>query len=233
MATRAAGAGAGAAPGGRPLGRREFDYRVSSRSLGFDRIQTVARWMVFPMLLMGLMAIGTGLGVGIARASEITDGGSAATIAELGHIQQGALFLGLGFLFGAISFAIGRIVGQFRKGGGDIQEAARRQVHTLRRPYVAWTFLGLMMMGMMVVIIAAVLHFAFAADVGGSAASLAEAEDRFTVLLGVERIGIAMFLAGIAFGLATIVHVLRFQARRVRELPDERQASSETEASGA
>jgi hypothetical protein len=37
----------------------------------------------------------------------------------------------------------------------------------------------------------------------------------------VERLGIGVYLTAIAFGLATIIHVLRFQAKRIRELPGE------------
>ena len=57
-----------------------------------------------------------------------------------------------------------------------------------------------------------------------AAASLELSEERFTVLEGIRRIGVAMYLVAIAFGLATIVHVLRFQSIRVRELPDEEPA---------
>lgn len=201
--------------------RAEFQVERSRVSPGYDRVQKVARLMVLPSLAMGLMGIAGGLGIGIARATEITDGGSAATIAELQHVQQGVTFIGLAFLFAGISFAIARILGAFRKGGGDIQLAAGRTVEILRRPLTGWAFLGLMMMAMMTVLASSALHFVFAADITGSASSLAEADDRFTALAGVERLGLGMYLTAIVFGLATIVHVLRYQARRVRQLADE------------
>lgn len=211
-----------------PLSRRaraarpEFDTERGTRSLGYNHVQRVARYMIGPALLMGLMGIGGGLGVGIARGVDIHDGGHPVrTIERLHHVQQGLSFLGMAFLFAGISFAIARILGQFRKGGGDVQEAAHRRVEVLKRPLTAWVFLGLMMMAMMTVIATSVLHFVFAADVTGSAHSLAVSDDRFTVLAGIERLGVGMYLVAIAFGLATIIQVLRFQAQRVRQLPEE------------
>lgn len=198
--------------------RPEFAVERSAVSPGYNRVQRVARLMVLPSLAMGVMAIAGGLGVGIARATQITDDASAATIAELAHIQQGVLFIGLAFLFAAISFAIARILGALRKGGGDIQQAAARSVEVLKRPLSAWVFLALMMMAMMTVLATSVLHLAFAADITAGAASLAEADDRLTALAGLERLGLGMYLTAIAFGLAAIVHVLRYQSRRVREL---------------
>ena len=65
-----------------------------------------------------------------------------------------------------------------------------------------------------------VLHFVYAADVSNTAASLELAEARFIVLEGFRRLGVAVYLASIAFGLATIIKVLRFQAIRIRELPN-------------
>lgn len=202
----------------------EFDVERSAVSPGYNTVQKVARVMVLPSLAMGVMAIAGGLGIGIARAAQITDDASAATIAELQHIGQGVLFIGLAFLFAGVSFAIARILGAFRKGGGDIQQAAGRTVEVLKRPLTGWIFLALMMMAMMTVLATSVLHFAFAADITNSAGSLAEADDRFTALAGIERLGLGMYLVAIAFGLATIVHVLRYQARRVRQLVAERPA---------
>jgi hypothetical protein len=202
--------------------RPEFNILTSARSLGYNRVQRVARYMIGPALLMGLMGIGGGLGVGIARGVDIHDGGHPArTIERLHHVQQGLTFLGMAFLFAGISFAIARILGQFRKGGGDFQEAAGRRVEVLKRPLTGLAFLGLMMMAMMTVIATSVLHFVFAADVTGSAHSLAVSDDRFTVLAGIERLGVGMYLVAIALGLATIIQVLRFQSQRIRQLPEE------------
>jgi hypothetical protein len=74
---------------------------------------------------------------------------------------------------------------------------------------------------MMAVLAAAALHVIWATDVHNSATSLHLSAQRFTALAGVERLGIGAFLTAIAFGLATIIHVLRFQTKRIRELPGE------------
>lgn len=203
---------------------RTFDVETSRRSLGYNLPQRVGRALWAPMLAMALMAFPAGVILGIIRADEISTGGAADTIAALKHVQAGVMFIGFASVFAAISFAIARILGQFRDGGGRLQEASGRVVETLKMPLTAKVFLGTMMMAMMTILVAVVLHFVFAADISNTAASLELSEERFTVLEGVRRIGVAMYLVAIAFGLATIVHVLRFQSIRVRELPDEEPA---------
>src|SRR5918996_1129480 len=43
----------------------------------------------------------------------------------------------------------------------------------------------------------------------------------FACAEAIRRLGIVMYLTSIAFGLATIIQILRFQSVRVRELPSE------------
>ena len=171
------------------------------------------------MFLMALMAFPVGVVLGIIRGDEISTGGSAETIEELRHVSAGFMAIGFASVFAAISFAIARILGAFRKGGGDVQEAAGTEVQTLKMPLTAKLFIAVMAMGMMALLTEAVLHFVFAADVTGSASSLDLSEDRAVVLDGVKRVGIASYLLAITLGLASIITVLRFQARRIRELP--------------
>jgi len=201
--------------------RAEFKVETSTRSLGYNLPQRIGRLLWLPMFLMALMFFGAGMVLGIVRANEISDGGAADTIASLQHVQAGVMFLGFASVFSAISFAIARILGQFRAGGGEVQEAARRSVQTLRMPGSAKLFLMLMMVAMATLVVASILHFVFAADIQDTPASLADAEDRFVVLEGVRRMGTAVFLFGILVGLATIIRVLRFQAARMRRLPEE------------
>jgi len=174
------------------------------------------------MFTMALMAFPAALIVGAVRAGKISDQASPDTIATLQHVTAGLMFIGFAAVFAAISFAIARILGQFRKGGGDVQEAVGASVQTLRMPLTAKAFIGLMMMAMMTILAAVVLHFVFAAQVNDNPASLKLAEDRFVVLEAVRRIGVAVYLFAILLGLATIIQVLRFQAVRVRELARER-----------
>jgi hypothetical protein len=199
-----------------------INLEVSKRSLGYSVPQRAGVRLWLPMLVMALMAFPAALGIGIVRAEEISSGGSVETIETLRHLQAGVMIIGFAAVFAAISFAIARILGQFRKGGGELQEAAGVPVKTMRMPATAKVFIGLMMMAMMTLVATAVLHFVFAADVTGAASSLGISAERFTVLDGVQTIGIAMYLVAITFGLATIAQVIRFQSTRIRELAEER-----------
>lgn len=199
----------------------EFDVDTSVRSLGRNLPQRIGRRLVVPMLAMAGMAFPAALAVAIVRASKISNGASPATIEELKHVGAGLMFLGFAAVFAAISFAIARILGEFRAGGGEVQEAAGRLVQTLKMPLTAKLFLGLMAMAMMTLLAAVVLHFAFAADIVNTPGSLKDAEQRFVVLEGVRRVGVAAYLFSIVLGLASIIQVLRFQAARLRQLPAE------------
>jgi hypothetical protein len=200
---------------------KQYPVDVSQRSLGYNLPQQAGVRLWLPMLAMALMAFVAGTVLGIVRADEISGAGSAETIERLRHVQAGVMFLGFASVFAAVSFAIARILGQFRKGGGELQEAAGGRVVTLKMPLTAKVFLGSMMMAMMTLLAAVVLHFVFAADLTGSVASLELSEQRFIVLEGVRRVGVAGFLVAITLGLATIAQVLRFQTARIRELPTE------------
>lgn len=204
-----------------PAAAVEFRAETSSRSLGYTLPQRLGRLLWFPMFLGALMFFGAGMALGIVRADEISNGGGADTIATLQHLQAGSMFLGFASVFAAISFAIARILGQFRAGGGEVQEAARRTVQTLRMPVTAKLFLLLMMAALATIVVASILHFVFAADIQNTPASLGDADERFVVLEGVRRTGTAVFLFAILLGLASIVRVLRFQATRIRQLPEE------------
>jgi hypothetical protein len=200
----------------------EFAVERSKRSLGYNLPQQLGRRLWLPMFLMALMAFPVGVVLGIIRGDEISTGGGAEAIEELRHVSAGFMAIGFAAVFAAISFAIARILGAFRKGGGDVQEAAGTEVHTLKMPHTAKLFIAVMAMAMMALLAAAVLHFVFAADVTGSASSLELSDDRAVVLDGVKRVGIASYLLAITLGLASIITVLRFQARRIRGLPGER-----------
>ena len=208
-------------PTTQPASRRDFDVEVSRRSLGYNLPQKVGRRLWLPMFAVALTTFPAALIVGAVRAGKISDHAAPDTIATLQNVTAGLMFIGFASVFAAISFAIARILGQFRKGGGDVQEAAGRSVQTLKMPVTGKAFLGLMTMATMTLLVAVILHFVFAAQVHDNSASLKLAEDRFVVLEGVKRIGVAMYLLAITLGLATIIHVLRFQAARVRELTRE------------
>ena len=200
-----------------------FDIVTSDHGLGRNLPQRIGRALWLPMWLTAFGFFTVGFVIGVIRADEIADGGGADTIAQLQHVGAGFQFLGFAALFAAISFAIAKILGEFRKGGGEVQEATGRVVQTLKMPLTAKLFLATMAMAMamMAIVIASILHFIFAADIDATAASLEDSEQRFLVLEGIRRGGIAVYLIAFLLGLATIIQVLRFQAVRIRQLVDE------------
>lgn len=194
-----------------------LDYEVTDHSPGYNLPQKMGRRLWAPMFVMALMAWPVAFVLAIVRATEIASANpDAVTIARLGQITTGVMFIGFLSVFAAISFAIARILGQFRRGGGEVQEAAGRPVHTLRMPVTAKLFMALMMMAMMVIAVAVVLHFVVAGQVGTW--SETSVEQWSIVLEALRRTGVAVYLFAITLGLGTIITVLRFQGARLPQL---------------
>ncbi len=198
----------------------DFVIDTSTESLGLNKPQQIGGKLWLPMFAMSLMGFTAGIIVAVIRAAELSDNGISDTSEALKHLGAGFMFIGFAAVLAAVSFAIARILGVFRSGGGEVQETVGTTVHTLKMPVSAKVVLGGMMMAMMLILIPVILHFVFAADVSDTLASIEESEERFIVLEGIRRIGVALYLLAIAFGLATIIKVLRFQAIRIRELPN-------------
>jgi hypothetical protein len=199
--------------------RPEFAYDTTEKGPGYNKPQTMGRQLWAPMFLMGLTGFVIGVILSWIRAAEIASSNpDTDTVASLGHLVPAFMFIGFIGVFSAISFAIARILGAFRKGGGEIQETTGSKVQTLKMPNTARVFILSMAMGMMTIALMVVLHFVAA----GSASSWsAESVERWSVVLeGFRRLGVALYLLGITFGLGTIITVLRFQAARIRQLPD-------------
>ncbi len=199
-----------------------FDVVTTDHGLGYNRPQRMGRRLWLPMFLMALMAFPVAWVLGVVASNTVATAGEPADlvdVARLRHLVPAFGFIGFTAVFSAISFAIARILGAFRKGGGEVQEAIGGGVQTLRMPWTAKVFTAFMAMGMMTVLGAVVLHLVAAAAV--DAASVDRALGEWAAWLeGFRRLGIGMFLVGIVFGLGTIIHVLRFQAIRIRELAD-------------
>ena len=196
----------------------DFAIDVSTKGLGYNRPQQMGRKLWAPMWVMSIMAFPTALILGIVRSNAISGGESEPTIAALGHVTTGVMFIGFTAVFTAVSFAIVRILGEFRKGGGEVQALVGSEVRTLKMPPTAKIFILGMAMGMMTLLIASIIHLVVAAQVSSGSLSLAGAETAAINLEAVRRLGVAVYLVAITFGLATIVKVLRFQAIRIREL---------------
>ena len=176
------------------LGHSSFDYPLSGR---FDEMDCMA---IFDDVLLPW-----------DRVFAFDD-------VELGNKNLGRVLVWRQYMQQVAVKNIARILGEFRVGGGMVQEATGRVVKTLKMPLTAKVFLLGMAMAMMTLVVASILHFVFAADISSTTASLEDAEQRFIVLEGVRRVGVAMFLFSVLLGLATIVQVLRFQSARMREL---------------
>ena len=199
--------------------KTEFDYEVTDSGPGYNRPQQMGNRLWGPMFALAIMAFPVALILSWVRAATIADATGVPDLedaAQLGHLVGGFGFLGFLGVFSAISFAIARILGRFRKGGGEIQESVGNDVHTLKMPVTAKIFIIFMMMGMMALAGSVVGHFVAAAGVGSW--SLESVARWAEVLDGIKRIGVAMYLFGIAFGLGTIITVLRFQTHRVAQL---------------
>lgn len=197
----------------------EFATETSTTSLGYNRPQLMGRRLWAPMFVLGAMGFVVGVILSWVRAAEIADNGTTTSDAlALSHLVPAFMFIGFLGIFSAVSFSIARILGVFRKGGGDVQEATGSRVLTLKMPATAKLFMATMAMGMMTIAVMIVLHFVAASN---ASSWTPESVTRWAeVLEGFRRLGVALYLFGITFGLGTIITVLRFQAQRIRQLPD-------------
>ena len=170
-----------------------------------------------PMFVMALMGFAVGIVLAFVRSNAIFEA-ELQDAAALGHFVPAAMFLGFAAVFAAISFAIARILGEFRVGGGSVQEAVGSDVKTLKMPMTGKVFIGMMMMAMMLLLGAVIVHvFAGIAILDGQTTGIASAQ-AVDYLEAARRLGVSLYLLAITFGLATIIQVLRFQSIRIRDL---------------
>ena len=148
----------------------------------------------------------------------------------------GFKFLGLGMMLGGITFLLATIIGNLRVAGGNIQRALGATPQVLKKPMTGHLFPMLMMMGMMVLVFTfgASIWLAvqasdywdhsIATELNTAAAGSSLLDDLSTIqataawLTPLKFVGMALLFSGIALALATIVQVLRFQARRLVEI---------------
>ncbi len=202
--------------------RKDFDVLITVHGLEPNLAQRTGRLLWLPMLVMALMAFPAALALAFIRANLVAEGGSAVTVAALGQFEVAAMFLGFASVFAAISFAVARILGVLRRGGGLVQESTGRAVQTLKMPLTGWLFIGLMMMAMMLLVFAVAVHVVLGINVASNSLTPNTVQTWSEWLEGLRRLGASTYLLSIALGLATIVKVLRFQSLRIRELPAER-----------
>ncbi len=223
------------ADGTQVFGQTVGRYVESDRPPGRNMAQTMGHFLWGPMTLMGMMLVATAFGMAIARSllavdlSEEFTGLRKANFETLGQLIPGFMFLGFAMIFAGISFAIARILGAFRVGGGLVQEAVGKGIKTPVMPITAWILLMGMMMAMMVLIFTFAGHIYAAVQAhdawinatgpgGANEVFLGRAETWGTWLEGLRRFAVGLYLVSIAFGLATIIKVIRFQTLRMKEL---------------
>ena len=97
-------------------------------------------------------------------------------------------------------------------------------------PATAKVFIAGMMMAMMALLGSVIAHGVIAGSVSSGTFTLVDSEQAFVWLEGLRRLGVAVYLTAITFGLGTIITVLRFQSRRVRELAAEHKGPLPTSA---
>ena len=200
-----------------PVDRSDgFRAVESTHSLGYNVPQKAGQRLWLPMFIMALMGWTVGIILAIVEAA--TDRTDLDTLQTLGHLVPGFMFIGFLGVFSSITFAIARILGEFRRGGGEVQEIAGSEVQTLKMPGTAKAMLGFMMMGMMVMVAGIITNFVGAAAFTGVATDAVDNAATAAAASGLRRMGVALYLTGIAFGLGTIIEVLRFQAIRIREV---------------
>ncbi len=232
-----------ATTGTQVLGQTVGRYVETEQPLGRNLVQTLGHYLWAPTTLMGVMLVFTAFGFAIARSQLSVDLSEEftplrkANFETLGHLIPGFMFLGFAMIFAGISFAIARILGAFRVGGGLVQEAIGKGIKTPVMPITAWIFLMGMMMAMMILIFtfaghiyaAVQAHDAWINATGPGAANeglLGRAETWSTWLEGLRRFAVGLYLVSIAFGLATIIKVIRFQTLRIKELALGEQATT-------
>ncbi len=209
---------------------------VTPAGTGQSMIHTMANWMWLPMIMMGLMAIATAIGLGIAQANVGSDLGEEftplrkANFETLKPLTAGVLFLGEAFVLSGIAFLLGTILGALRWGGGEVQESTGQPVKTLKMPWSAKAFVVLMMMGLMaelvafgtLTFVAGQAHSAWIGATGAGVPGNVAALDRATAYAAwanpLREVALGLILTSIVFALYTISNVLGFQFSRIREL---------------
>jgi hypothetical protein len=200
----------------------EFTVGKTDRAPGLILPQKLGTKLWAPMLVMAVMAFPIAAILGIVRGSILAGGVTASeanTVAALGQYTTAVMFIGFATVFSAIVFAIARILGALRTGGGRVQEAAGGDVLALKMPGTAKLMIVLMAMAMMGLMIAVIIHIVLGVQAGDGEDVAAWA----TWVEGLRRFSVAVYLVSIGFGLATIITVLRFQAQRLRNLVAEQE----------
>ena len=198
------------------------DFTTETTTKAPDRImpQKAGTKLWKPMFAMALMGFAIGMILAIVRSNLVSAGDDPLQVAALGQYIAAAMFFGFASVFAAISFAIATILGEFRVGGGSVQEAVGGDVKTLKMPGTAKAFIVLMAMAMMIILAAVVLHVVAGINIGTGDWTEIQAEQWTIWLEAARRFGTVLYLFAIMLGLVTIAKVIRYQTFRIRQLAD-------------
>ncbi len=217
-------------------------------------MQEMASRMWLPMFLMGAMVLIASLVIGAVQSGLSTDlfevtkttrevSPSGSLLDKQEFIETTSIWLprfqllGMGLMFGGITFLLATILGNLRLAGAMVQKQSGRRMLAPKPPWSAQLFPMLMMMGLMILIGALVVSIVIAitaGDVFGNPISTINAAESDSGLLGDFQdvktfgawlqsfafTGLALVLSGIVLALYTIAQVLRFQHSRIAEMAE-------------
>ena len=222
---------------------------------GMTKMQEIAKLMWLPMFAMGAMVLIASLVIGgvesvlsadlfdLDRATREGANASSSTLDKQQFIESTRLWLprfqllGMGLLFGGITFLLATILGNLRLYGGLVQENCERKMLALTPPWSAQVFPMAMMAGLMVLIVSLVISIVVAfiagdvygnpvSTINGAPAGSGLLDDFQTVktfgtwLQSLAFVGLALVLSGIVLALYTIAQVLRFQHERIAQIAE-------------
>ena len=221
------------------------------REPGMTGMQEMAGRMWLPVFAMGAMVLIASLVIGAVQSSfasdlfELDKGARDTVTGSLLDKQQFIettniwlprfQLLGMGLMFGGITFLLATILGNLRLAGAMVQKQSGRRMLAPKPPWSAQLFPMLMMMGLMILIGALVVSIVvatIASDVFGNPISTINAAESGSGLLGDFQdvktftawlqafafTGLALVLSGIVLALYTIAQVLRFQHGRIAQM---------------
>ena len=196
-----------------------FNTETSTKALDVNVPQRAGRTLWAPAFAMSIVGFIAGMALAIAKSIAIA-GNDAVLAASLNNYGIAAMFFGFTMVFTGISFAIARILGEFRVGGGRTQEAAGSEVKTLKMPGMARAFIVLVAMAMMTLLAAVIAHVVVGVQIDAGTLSLVDADRWDLWLEAARRFAVQLYLFAIALGLGTIIYVIRFQSIRIREVAE-------------
>ena len=223
---------------------------VELREPGMTGMQEMASRMWLPMFLMGAMVLIASLVIGAVQSDlstnlfevtkttrEVSPSGSLLDKQEF--IETTSIWLprfqllGMGLMFGGITFLLATILGNLSLAGAMVQKQSGRRMLAPKPPWSAELFPMLMMMGLMILIgafvVSIVIAESAARDVFGNPIATINAAESGSSLLGEFQdvktfgawlqafafTGLALVLSGIVLALYTISQALRFQHGRI------------------